>query len=305
MEVEFLSNMRYQLMVHADEWLQWLHKINLFLRYQQQQRRALIRPVPMGLPSPPSSYDYQPFTPPHAAYRHQIPASAQVSAPVLESRSRKRSLGDEYFPDMHSMLPPNKKLGSSQPSTPQRGTSMMLRSTRSEQPSTNELSPSKRHNGQGPFPRNIPLFSHYQHKLPMPPINLAYPQQPLSAHSAYSAHSSNLSPSYLQVGTLTSTVSSPTTSPTSQYSSHSHGAPSGQSPTSLAMRNRNSPYAPVQPVQRLVGKYQPIFNPSQLSAPQPQSLWYSQLAAGESQPIYRGRVPLSAQSSPYHYQPRY
>lgn len=299
MEVEFLSNMRYQLMVSVEEWHQWLTKINMFLTYQQEQRRSLTFPMQIGLPSPPCMSDKQHF----AASMATWPGHFQMTPPVREFRGRKRSLGDEYFPDMYSMLPPHKKIVSSQPSTPNRSTNMLLRSTRSEQPPTIELSPS-RHQRQAATVRGMPPITSYS-KLSMPAINLTHARQAISVHSNHSAHSNSLSPSYLQVSTQPSLVSSPTTSPISQYSSHSHGAVlNHRSPSSKAMQNRNSPYAPVRPVHRLVGRYQPVLRSSQHDSVCKESLRYSQLTAGGNQSLYNGRVPLSSQNSPYYFQPR-
>lgn len=303
MEVEFLSNMRYQLMVCVEEWQQWLIKINMFLRYQEGQRKSLKYPIPMALPSPPSVLDAQHFA--HAPACWQVPV--QITPPYVEVRGRKRSLGDEYFPEMFNMLPPSKRMVSSYPSTPNSGLKLVQRPSRYEQSRLHEVSPSKlpMHAAAAAF-RCMP--GHNQNtKLLIPSMNLSHPQQTLGATgSNYSTHSSSLSPSYLQVGTQTSLGSSPTTSPISQYSNPSHGPTAmNLSPSSKALQKRNSPYAPVQPVQRLVGHYHPVYRSPQRHPVSKESLWYSQLTAGEGQPIYNGRVPLTAQNSPFYYPPRH
>lgn len=290
MEVEFLSNMRYQLMVTVEEWQQWLNKINLFVRYQQkQQNMCYPASLPIGLPSPPIMSEYAPFNPALAGYRYQ---STVLNPLQGEPRGRKRSIGDAHIQDAHGMLPPYKRL-ISQPSTPQRGTNMMLR----PRPRMNdlelapELSPSRRQTLQASFLRTMPAG-----KMQLHP---SYPSsQPQSLHSG---QSNSVSPTHLQVSTHPSAGSSPTTSSISQYSCHSRGPSLGYSPTSLAMQQRNSPYAPVQPVQRLVGRYQPIFNSSQMHSDSKEYLWYSQLSAGNARPVYNGHVPLSLQDVPYEY----
>lgn len=294
MEVEFLSNMRYQLMVTVEEWNQWLQKINMFVRYQQKQQTmtfASINNLPIGLPSPTSPYEYAPFPLSNNGYRYQ---ATLLNPMQMEGRGRKRSLGDAHI-DLHCMLPPHKKI-ISQPSTPQRGSSMMLR-PRPEQTSYRDISPLRKQNMQTHVMRALPSITN-KSLTPAIPATRPAPSQ----RSTYSS----LSPSHLQVGNVPSTGTSPTTSSISHFSSHSHGPALGYSPTSLALQHRDSPYAPVQPVQRLVGRYQPIFNPAQVAPTAQQSLWYSQLAAGSNQPVYSGQLPLSLHGSPYptDYPPR-
>lgn len=271
-------------MVTTEEWQQWLIKINLFVRYQQkQQAMSLAHVSPRGLPSPPSLYDYAPSV--GYVNHNQRQYTSQQNLYQPDPRGRKRSLGDAQFSDIHSMLPPYKRI-QSQPSTPQRSTPVRL-----DQRTTHDVSPSKRAAPPTSVGRHAPVM----HKFSAFPLNLPVP----AAQSQHSGQSSNLSPSYLHAGAMASSGSSPTTSSISQYSNHSHGQALGYSPASLALQHRNSPYAPVQPVQRLVGKYQPIFNPSHLNSLGKQSLWYSQLAAGPQQPVYNAKVPLSAHGSPH------
>jgi hypothetical protein len=53
MEVEFLSNMRYSLLVSSDEWEQWLDKLTAFWSYLElAQRPASPSPSPLLVPSP-------------------------------------------------------------------------------------------------------------------------------------------------------------------------------------------------------------------------------------------------------------
>ncbi len=53
MEVEFLSNMRYSLLVSSEEWEQWLDKLTAFWSYLElAQRPASPSPSPLLIPSP-------------------------------------------------------------------------------------------------------------------------------------------------------------------------------------------------------------------------------------------------------------
>lgn len=294
MEVEFLSNMRYQLMVTLEEWQQWLQKINLFVRYQQKQQTLNMHKaiaMPMGMVSPPLIYDYgspmRPFNSSNTYSPARLPSQPSIVLPP-STRSRKRSIGDIQT-DIFNMLPPHKKM-ISQPVTSLRPNGLTQKNM--DQYAQYDVSPSKRQQLQASMSRTLPPLGKF-----IPNTNLT-PSYPLS-YSGYSTHSSSLSPTHLQVSTHHSSRGSPTTSSLSPYSSHSHAPVLGCSPTSLAMQHRNSPYAPVQPVQRLVGKYQPIFHSLQMNPRSKQSLWYSQLAAGSQQPIYNGQVPLSAHGSPY------
>ncbi|CCG81117.2 Putative uncharacterized protein [Taphrina deformans PYCC 5710] len=284
MEVEFLSNMRYQLMVTVEEWQGWLYKINLFVRYQQKQQvMCQITPMPRGLPSPPVLYDHGSYIPIHGVGY----STPQLELPPL-SRGRKRSLGDAHFPDTYNMLPPHKKM-LSQPTTPHSNDDALSRFRYAGLNNRHDTSPTRHQQLQASLLRTLPPPGKYHGTGS---LNFMLP------HYQGTIHNSAISPSHLQAGQGTN-GSSPTTSSISHFSSHSHGPALGYSPTSLALQHRNSPYAPVQPVQRLVGKYQPIFNPLQVNPQTKQSLWYNQVSAGVQQPVYHGKVPLSAQASPY------
>lgn len=290
MEVEFLSNMRYQLMVTVEEWQQWLTKINLFVRYQQKQQQSCYRSRrPISLPSPPIMSDYVLYNMAPTAYRYQ---TTILNPMQTEPRGRKRSIGDAYIQDVQGMLPPHKKI-LSQPTTPKRGTNMMLRPRVNDLELVRDLSPSRRQSLHASYLRTMPNMANKMQPLPF--------FQPSQTQSLHSGQSSSVSPNHLQVSTQPSVGSSPTNSSVSQYSCHSRGPSHGYSPTSLAMQQRNSPYAPVQPVQRLVGRYQPIFSSAQMQSNAEEYLWYSRLAAGSVQPIYNGHVPTSAQDVPYIY----
>lgn len=284
MEVEFLSNVRYQLMVTCEEWQQWLSKINAFVCYQQKQLMSMVAKS-VNLPSPPALYDS--YAPPVTsnAFRYQ---NALMNPMQQDNRGRKRSLGD-YSTDILTMLPPHKRIAS-QPTTPKK-----LRCARASEHSSIEISPTRKHESVGQMPRALPSHG-LPHKLAPPSTTGSCGPQSLSS----------LSPSYLQVGAFMSGGSSPTNSSISHFSTHSQPAGYAPSPTSFALHHRSSPYAPVQPVQRLVNRYQPSMQalPSH-SLQQKQSLWYSQIAAGNQHPMYPGQVPLSAHGSPFVPFPRY
>ncbi|KAK2745244.1 hypothetical protein FQN57_003939 [Myotisia sp. PD_48] len=83
MEVEFLSNVRYNLFVTADEWTQWENKLSLFANYFEKASRLVLEL------SPPSSFqsspNQSPLTPSTDSYRHNqvstlpSPISSQYS----------------------------------------------------------------------------------------------------------------------------------------------------------------------------------------------------------------------------------
>ncbi|BFZ57737.1 hypothetical protein PYCC9005_004790 [Savitreella phatthalungensis] len=111
MEVEFLSNMRYQLNVTAEEWRFWLSKINAFKTYAACQRQLLLvdptdHAAVVGLPSPPHFID--------ANAMGLEPASASIGG--LAGSARKRSFESDISSD-HSV-----KRIMSQPTTPRRST---------------------------------------------------------------------------------------------------------------------------------------------------------------------------------------
>ncbi|KAL2189273.1 hypothetical protein L209DRAFT_682878 [Thermothelomyces heterothallicus CBS 203.75] len=82
MEVEFLSNMRYSLLVSAEEWEQWLEKLARFWSYvelaQQAQSSA---PSPLMIPSPT-----------HRAYASPLHSPTVPLTPGLQSTTHSSSL---------------------------------------------------------------------------------------------------------------------------------------------------------------------------------------------------------------------
>jgi hypothetical protein len=128
MEVEFLSNMRYDLYVSAEEWEEWKVKLGrLGSFYEKASRmRSSSTPAPLTptshnsphkLPSPPSTHSAYSHMGPSTGSYHQLP-NPVVNAPHLNSSpsrhqryssvdvldSRKRSL------DLSDELPPAKRL---------------------------------------------------------------------------------------------------------------------------------------------------------------------------------------------------
>ncbi|KAH6839602.1 cyclin-domain-containing protein [Chaetomium sp. MPI-CAGE-AT-0009] len=67
MEVEFLSNMRYSLLVSAEEWEQWLDKLTQFWSYLELAQHVSPTPSPLLIPSPAHRNFVSPLHSPTAA----------------------------------------------------------------------------------------------------------------------------------------------------------------------------------------------------------------------------------------------
>lgn len=91
MEVEFLSNMRYNLLASKQEWEEWLEKLACFHEYYEQAQRLPISPVLAISPT---------YTSPLASPTTTIPPIIPEMLPVTPTKmtnlpsSRKRSLED-------------------------------------------------------------------------------------------------------------------------------------------------------------------------------------------------------------------
>lgn len=131
MEVEFLSNMRYDLYASAEEWNEWKAKLGRFGAFYDKSSQLRLTDEPRGtapvtptsqtfshkLPSPPSpqhavhSFMRSPLNNSYPSLPHPVPSSAQLpSSPLreqygsgLQREERKRSL------DFSADLPPAKR----------------------------------------------------------------------------------------------------------------------------------------------------------------------------------------------------
>ncbi|ORY76087.1 hypothetical protein BCR37DRAFT_383752 [Protomyces lactucae-debilis] len=303
MEVEFLSNMRYSLLVTVDAWQEWLVKINAFVQYQQRQQSLHTGTGLVGLPSPPMLYEFS-----QAGLLHPsllTPLQTQPGA-------RKRSFEEDFT----VMLPPAKVI--SLPTTPRRTFAMTTRSKMQER------SPHRRQQSlmvpvqqqqppqqQQQLLRGVPrALSTSGKQLSLPPLHLA------------GYNTGRLSPmQYSRTGSgHAGTTTSPTGSSASRFSLDSaafHHGPTGgtghasgtATPTTMAMQHRHSPYGPVYQVQRLVRPL-PAVQMGRLVPQQqqwatagqvpPQQLVYHTLGAGMQPHGQVGRGVLPQQTPPSH-----
>lgn len=83
MEVEFLSNMRYSLLVSAEEWDQWIEKLARFWSYLElvQQSQTASAPSPLMIPSPT-----------HRAYASPLHSPTVPVTPAAQSTTHSSTL---------------------------------------------------------------------------------------------------------------------------------------------------------------------------------------------------------------------
>jgi hypothetical protein len=81
MEVEFLSNMRYSLLVSAEEWEQWLDKLTKFWSYLELAQQALSpTPSPLLIPSPTNRNYVSPLHSPTVPLTPGVPSTTHSFA---------------------------------------------------------------------------------------------------------------------------------------------------------------------------------------------------------------------------------
>lgn len=289
MEVEFLSNMRYNLYVSKEEWKRWQVKLARFSTYVKRASKAplieaakpvlpvtpITQSLPYKLPSPPSPARHGPPLP---MYQPSLPNPMTV-APYLSHSparhyepdhslgSRKRSL------DISGNMPAAKRFMSNTPS----GQSPAVHSPESLGPYASSSSTST--STLADIANNIsPVL-----KLPMPNVSsssVQMPRQhtsltPLSVPSVramslvYPHAPNNWSQSVTPVGTMPpasmNLYPNPLPAlgelPRSQYASanaspstagYGTSTPSRQLSPSYFLTNRNSPYRPVRSVNTLL-----------------------------------------------------
>ena len=331
MEIEFLSNMRYQLMVTAEDWRSWLVKINCFRSYARCQQRLLesaATATALGLPSPPTFFDVAPagpistapppteriiqtrsttqmLHPNQAAAMSRIPygqaplqpylplgASAMTMAP-----SRKRSL-DPISAEQD--LPRHSKRIMSQPTTPQKSSRLSMPYMYNPQTGMPMMSQQT----LPPLP-TVPTTStssgtDYAHnwQLPIGGGGSGAPTRPTTYAASMAsalAPGQGLSPASLRRSPAPG--ASPALSPVSRFSMDSSHRNLSMTSAGNALSGshmaRHSPYGPTVPVARLVNRFQP--EPSQMTR-STDDLWYYHLSS-QQDAVYRGRVP-NARVSP-------
>ena len=318
MEVEFLSNMKYNLFTDVDDWSKWQSLLGKYASFVDKAAHPPVqaRPVPilppasslqlpMALPSPPTSNQ---ASPPYAAeFMHSglgynapsshgpTPAPSPLSLlPVSNTaytESRKRSRDD------YSTEPPAKRVASGiQDYTSPRYPSQVSQNSRLTLPSL-PMPNSSAQNG------NLSMPMSQTHHLP--PLNvparamgLVYPPTsgPTSVAAGPSSQPTSQMNSQYQSRQQSPFRGSAVASPTDglQLSSTALQPPTQVSPTSF-LQQRNSPYRPVHNVSTLL--YPP---PSGALQHRPQStefqrMRYQPLGKAVQQP-QTGHLPYVAQN---------
>jgi hypothetical protein len=285
MEVEFLSNMRYNLYVSEDEWRKWHVKLARFSTYFHQASKAPLMEVakpalpttpvtqtfPYKLPSPPSPVRRGGPTP---MYQPSLPNPMTV-APYLSHYQARHHLepdhtlsGKKRILDQSADMPAAKRLMSTTPSTHSPiGLSPAPLSTYTPSSNasslTNNISPTLKlpvphvTSGSAQLSRQHPSLA----PLSVPPgraMSTVYPtastnwSQPVTPIGAMPSSNMNLYANPIPaLGELTrSQYASANASPSA--GGYGSVTPSRQLSPSYFLTNRNSPYRPVRSVNTLL-----------------------------------------------------
>lgn len=314
MEVEFLSNMKYNLHTSAEEWEQWQTQLGRFSQYFDQASRTPVSALGFTLPSPPISNQ---ASPPYSsglahsgyqsAFAHGLTPNISPLAqiPALRAQSRKRSLDSAAEPPSKRTATNSNLHGRSLPN----GTSSVAPYNqylpRVQLPS---LATSQPHNTISASSTPTSSVQHHQQQqfLPqLPPINFAQrsvghtpaPGTSWTSVSAVTAPNLHYSSS-IQAASL------PQTMPSSRHQSPFPGSAgvsptNGPSPTgqqlspSFYLEQRNSPYRPIRSVSTL------LVPPPARTRYQPQNVDRDQMRyqpLGRPQERQTGQLPYIAQN---------
>jgi len=108
MEVEFLSNMRYRMLVSAEEWEDWINKLSDYWSYLQASRRQWSpSPSPLRIPSPTLLSFSSPLPSPTAPSQSTSSLSAGTS---FQSSSSSLSPTDSWNDSPFFTVPPSSPL---------------------------------------------------------------------------------------------------------------------------------------------------------------------------------------------------
>ncbi|PNS19299.1 hypothetical protein CAC42_2476 [Sphaceloma murrayae] len=314
MEVEFLSNMKYNLFTSAEQWAQWQTQLGKFARFLERASHPPVLPLPqsghgqINLPSPPTSFQASPprvpspgvqtFYGSHFQQPNLTVNTPSPLAPVSNPNVRKRSLEEDGIPQvakrvMHSSSFQNQSqdyatfskssisgsydaaLQARQNRLSQSGPLVDVPATQSSHPQIES----------GSLTRLPPLTQHLRN--PVPTTQSSWHAAPASigpipssmAVALQSARSSRNHSPYL---------SSTTVSPTNT----SLLPVNNQSP-SFFLRQRDSPYKPVRGVHTL------LVPPPSRAMHQPEHVGNSQMhyqPLGRPQERQTGRLPYVAQN---------
>ncbi|BFZ64336.1 hypothetical protein YB2330_005479 [Saitoella coloradoensis] len=287
MEIEFISNCRYELFVKADDWREWQCTLKRFqafregslrqLQCQTAASKALLRSPPVTTALSPTS----PFTHPTSTW-----SGMGTSGSGSGKSSAKRTA--DVFEEDFVMLPPPKKavtygsavdaifrpipLNPVQPPVQLQPQPHQLQQQQQQQQQVQDMVFAPR---QTTFAPQLPSMTGAEYLLPVPqyqqaqaqPLRTSLPPLPRlrmpvpQAVQLLSLPSAGVSPA----GTIASPSYSATLACTPQLSPSGWGTtasgqstPNTLSPTYGQFVSRSSPYAPMRPMRTLVGPAQPI-----------------------------------------------
>ncbi|RKF60912.1 putative cyclin-like protein [Erysiphe neolycopersici] len=305
MEVEFLSNMRYSLMVSKEQWEEWHQKLGLFATHCDAATRASVAPYSLPpMPSPPESTRASP--PSNSKYssldttRRQWPVLGSLSTTTSLSPSyyaRKRSLDTEAGePAVKKVITPNSRRNNN--NAPHRLTNIIQNDTSHLPPiSTNQSRVAESGKLVHPGSTNLvlpPLGS-------LPPSNSRPTPDFFTTNQASQFWTQQYSfPMSLQQSTSPQSHSSiqELFSYNSSPVSANPGIHSGHISPSIFLRQRSSPYKPVRHVNTLL--YTPPYGSIHENSVNVQEMRYRTIGRG-NESLRTGVVPnWSTNLQPHH-----
>ncbi|KAF4551329.1 Cyclin-like protein 5 [Elsinoe fawcettii] len=319
MEVEFLSNMKYNLFTSAEQWTKWQTQLGRFARFLERASQPQTLPMPqnlplsqasygqISLPSPPTSFQASPprtHTP--AASTNYLPPLQQPAqfsatnpsplAPITSNRSRKRSLEEDEVPQAAKRVmysnPYQSQQYSQQPSSVT-GRGYEAQGHPQQYPSALSFTPVEslsRPSSQAPprdqamLNRLPPLTQHL--KTPASTQASAWQQPPTSM-----AHMPNAMAAALQ-SARSSRNHSPYLSSTNVSPTNTSLMPVTHQSPSFFLSQRDSPYKPVRGVHTL------LVPPPSRAMHQPEHVGNNQMhyqPLGRPQERQQGRLPYVSQ----------
>lgn len=308
MEVEFLSNMKYNLFTSAEQWAEWQTQLGKFARFLERASQPQSLPMPqqpaynqISLPSPPTSFQASPPRMPtpmapnqyyssHAQQPHVTTAKPSPLAPIVTSNPRKRSFEDDEISQA------SKRMMFSNPYQnqpyPQQATSATSR------PFDSTPHPQQYRPAQSVPPMEAQPMSSSQGLTRLPPLVQHLRTPATGPPNAWQSTPATMGPvPSAMAAALQSARSSRTHSP---YLGSNNVSPTNtslmphnnQSP-SFFLSQRDSPYKPVRGVHTL------LVPPPSRTIHQPENVGGNQMhyqPLGRPQELQTGRLPYIAQN---------
>jgi hypothetical protein len=342
MEVEFLSQMRYNLFVSPQQWDDWKTTISRMYSYHRECLRQRMVPkkvfytnIPPSppvttIPTSPSFNEQPPYMPmPSSPFRmHYAPFSERMSSPhrvlppmddspgsasaAVHARITSRKRSREENP---GLLPPTKRYQAQYNPGPL-GIQMSQQSQRLHYPTDTIQHSLQPQYSEKPQPRvslslTLPEQMHspsyrqqHQPLYPLQPISPSYPTSPYAASplSPFSTASNYNSLSPYAVPSHRQSQQTP--QPALLESQVPAGYSSGYSSPYKYLQNRFSPYAPVRPVRTLPSQFIPPRMQWSLIPPNAsEELWYQPLGLHGHSGLRKG-IPTYPNYNP-EYQQQY